>query len=159
MCEYCGCQAVTAIAVLTAEHEAVVNLIGRADEAVASGDLDGARRQALAISRLLVPHTVVEEEALFPALARDFPEHVDRLVADHREIEAVLGRARCDDPGADWPASLGRALHRLRLHILAEQDGAFPAALGALDPVDWDAVDAVRLRVGRCDLPAVSELR
>jgi hypothetical protein len=72
MCEHCGCQALDAIAVLTAEHEAVVNLL-----------------------------------------------------AEHREIE----------------------------------DGAFPAPLGSLDPADWEAVDAVRARVGRCDLPVPSETR
>jgi hypothetical protein len=157
MCEYCGCQAVEAIAVLTAEHEAVVNLVGRADAAVAAGDVEDARRQALAIARVLVPHTVVEEEGLFPALARDFPEHVDHLVAEHREIEAILGEGAGERPGPDWPSRLTRALHLLRLHILAEQDGAFPAALGALDPADWEAVDAVRARVGRRDGAAASE--
>jgi hemerythrin-like domain-containing protein len=43
----------------------------------------------------------------------------------------------------------------LREHILKEQDGVFPAALAALSPEEWDAVDAVRSRVGS-SLPATS---
>jgi hypothetical protein len=67
MCEYCGCQTITAV---------------------------------------LGPHTAVEEDGLFPAMAADFPEHIADLTADHRRIEGVLGAA------------------------------------------EWDAVDAVRARVG-----------
>jgi hypothetical protein len=36
----------------------------------------------------------------------------------------------------------------LRKHIRKEQDGGFPATLAVLDPSQWDAVDAVRARVG-----------
>jgi hypothetical protein len=39
-------------------------------------------------------------------------------------------------------------LEMLREHILKEQDGVFPAALAGLRNEDWQAVDAVRARVG-----------
>jgi hypothetical protein len=39
-------------------------------------------------------------------------------------------------------------LDLLREHMLTEQDGVFPAALISLTAEDWDAVDAVRARVG-----------
>lgn len=174
MCEYCGCQALDSIAQLTAEHEEVVNVIGLAREAIAAADVVAAAAHARTIAHLLEPHTAVEEEGLFPALARDFPEHVEHLVGEHRSIEAVLAEAilaGADVAGAvlvptvpaattgsgtatparldvAWLERLGDALHTLREHILAEQDGAFPAALGALDTEDWDRVDAVRARVG-----------
>ena len=38
MCEYCGCQAVTAIDDLTREHDVVVNLIGEVRAARAATD-------------------------------------------------------------------------------------------------------------------------
>ena len=73
MCEYCGCQALDAIAELTAEHDAVVELGGQARRALDRGDLDRAADRARAIAAVLRPHTAVEEEALFPAMAAEFP--------------------------------------------------------------------------------------
>lgn len=156
MCEYCGCQAVEAIEVLTAEHDAVVNLIGSARAAVQQADLVTAAATARDIAAVLGPHTTVEEEGLFPALAQESEEHaghVAQLRAEHRSVEGVLQEA-VDAPGelrvpldAGWPARLLDALELLREHILKEQDGAFPAALACLAPEQWAAVDAVRARV------------
>ena len=39
-------------------------------------------------------------------------------------------------------------MHLLREHILAEQDGAFPAAISHLNPADWEAMEQIRKRVG-----------
>jgi hypothetical protein len=41
MCEYCGCQALTAIAELTWEHDEVVALISRVRAAHTAGDVAG----------------------------------------------------------------------------------------------------------------------
>lgn len=153
MCEYCGCQAVTAIDELIREHDLVVNLIG---EVRAAHGSDVARMAEIArrIAAVLGPHTEVEEHGLFPALAGDFPEHVVALAGEHRRIEAVLGEA-ADAVPADpaWPQRLLAMLDLLRDHILKEQDGVFPAALATLGADDWNAVDAVRSRVGTL-LPA-----
>lgn len=178
MCEYCGCQAVASIGLLTAEHDVVVGLIGRATAAVAADDLTGAARVATRIAELLGPHTEVEEQGLFPALRADFPEHVDRLVAQHRAIEAVLAGAgallagqtgrsghhsetrdndpadRTDRTDRAWGERLVSMLYELREHILAEQDGVFPAALATLGPDEWARVEAVRKRVGYPELDA-----
>jgi hypothetical protein len=35
----------------------------------------------------------------------------------------------------------------LREHILKEQDGVFPAALVALDPDQWERIEAVRAQI------------
>ena len=148
MCEYCGCQALDAIAELTAEHDAVVELGGQARRALDHGDLDRAADRARAIAAVLRPHTVVEEEALFPAMAAEFPGHVDVLVADHRRIEAVLAESAAGTPSdATWPDRLAHTLTDLREHILREQDGVFPAALLSLDNDQWDALAAARARV------------
>ena len=149
MCEYCGCQALTAIDELTREHDLVVDLIGQVRAAHATDD--GARVAGLArrIAVVLGPHTDVEEHGLFPALAADFPDHVTALEAEHRHIEAVLDEA-ADGTPADptWSARLVDTLDLLRAHILREQDGVFPAALATLGTTDWDAIEAVRARVG-----------
>lgn len=169
MCEYCGCQAVEAIEVLTAEHDAVVNLIGTAREAVQRADVVTAAATARDIAAVLAPHTMVEEEGLFPALAQeseDHAGHVEQLRAEHRRIEAVLAEAvdatgpLCVPLDPVWPARLLDALELLREHILKEQDGAFPAALATLGPEQWASVDAVRARVvARWETPDAAAAR
>jgi hemerythrin-like domain-containing protein len=149
VCEYCGCQALTAVAELTAEHDLVVELGRQAREAVRAGDLDRAAERSREVARVLGPHTAVEEGALFPALADAFPHHIDDLLAEHRLVEAVLAEAADATPtDPAWPGRLDGALELLRRHILKEQDGVFPAALAHLGPQEWDAVEAVRHRVG-----------
>jgi hypothetical protein len=150
MCEYCGCQALGAIAELTREHDEVVALISHVRAAHASTDVAAMVALARRIATVLGPHTAVEEQGLFPPLTADFPDYVAGLTAEHRQIEAVLAEAAAGapaDPG--WPARLMAVLRVLREHILAEQDGVFPATLTSLDIADWESVDAVRARVGR----------
>jgi hemerythrin-like domain-containing protein len=115
----------------------------------AATDTAGMAGLARQITAILGPHTKVEEHGLFPALAADFPDHVIALEAEHRRIEAVLGEAVAGTPiEPTWPGRLMDALDLLREHILKEQDGVFPAALANLGSADWDAVDAIRARVG-----------
>jgi hemerythrin-like domain-containing protein len=149
MCEYCGCQSLTTIDELTREHDAVVDLIGHVREAHRDGRVTRMAELAREIAAVLGPHTQVEEHGLFPALAAEFPEKIAVLEAEHRRIEAVLAEA--DGPflaDPTWPERLRETLDLLREHILKEQDGVFPAALAFLDPEQWEAVEAVRRRVG-----------
>lgn len=149
MCEYCGCQALDAIAELTAEHDLVVELSRQVRAALRAGDLDAAAEQSRAVAAVLEPHTAVEEGALFPALAADFGDHVAALEAEHRLVESVLAESAEGTPSdPSWPERLDRALYLLREHILKEQDGVFPAALAHLDPTQWEALEAVRAVVG-----------
>ena len=155
VCDYCGCRALDAIAILTAEHDLVVNLAGEARRAVLAGDLDLAADRARAVAALLEPHTVVEEGALFPAMADEFADHVTSLIGEHRAIEEVLAESvELTPTDPTWPARLVAALWLLREHILKEEDGLFPAALAELDPAQWDEVGAIRARVGS-GLPTV----
>ena len=154
MCEYCGCQALTAIDELTREHDLVVNLIGGVRAAHTEGDVDRMARLARQIAAILVPHTEVEEHGLFPALADEFPDHIRVLQAEHSRIEAVLAEAANVTPtDPAWPSRLMDTLRMLREHILKEQDGVFPAALTTLRTTDWETIEAVRTRVGTL-LPA-----
>jgi hemerythrin-like domain-containing protein len=149
MCEYCGCQALESIDQLTQEHETVVTLISRARDAHRDGDPARMAEAAREIARLLGPHTEVEEHGLFPALAGDFPDRMAALQDEHRRIEAVLNEAAGATPAdPTWPERLLDMLDLLREHILKEQDGVFPAALAFLTTEQWEAVEAIRARVG-----------
>jgi hemerythrin-like domain-containing protein len=149
MCEYCGCQALDAIAELTREHDAVVALISHVRDAHAARDVARMTELAVRITEVLGPHTVVEEQGLFPALADEFPDHVGTLTDEHRRIEKVLTEASGGVPtDPTWPDRLIETLRLLREHILVEQDGVFPAALASLTPADWETVDRVRGRAG-----------
>ncbi|GHE31856.1 MULTISPECIES: hemerythrin domain-containing protein [Streptomyces] len=149
MCEYCGCQEVESIGRLTREHDTVVDMIGLVRGAHRDGDLTRTAELARGIAAVLAPHTQVEEHGLFPALADDFPEKIAALEEEHRAIEAVLAEAESKVPAdPTWPGRLLEALTVLRAHILKEQDGVFPAALAFLSTEQWEAVEAVRARVG-----------
>lgn len=144
MCEYCGCQALDAIAILTAEHEEALNHIRTAERGLAAGTADIVVGASHALQVLLEAHTAVEEQALFPALAPEFPEQIAALHREHELVGAALEEAGRAAPADDFEHRLSHALRVLREHILKEQDGVFPAALSALSPAQWDRVDAVR---------------
>lgn len=148
MCEYCGCQAVTVIADLTREHDRALDAVRAAEQAARARDVAAARVALQDLAVVLRPHTAVEEEGLFPAMAREFPEQVHALVEDHRRLEAVCAKVQSTEPPAGWPAEVATAMAELREHILKEQDGVFPAALSVLGAADWQAVEDVRATVG-----------
>ncbi|WP_230211140.1 hypothetical protein [Streptomyces kaniharaensis] len=94
--------------------------------------------------------SAIATSALFGAREqlRDHVLEVGTDVRPHR-IEAVLGEATGTVPAdPTWPQRLLDVLGLLREHILKEQDGVFPAALAALSAAEWEAVEAVRERVG-----------
>jgi hemerythrin-like domain-containing protein len=145
MCEYCGCQQSATIAELYREHESVVTLVGDIRSALRAQRREDVVTSCQQILDILAPHTVVEEEGLFPEMAQEFPQHIEALRSEHREIEKVLGEALDSFPeDPTWPDRLLSVLSLLREHILREQDGVFPAALIALDPDQWERIEGVR---------------
>ena len=161
MCEYCGCQNVPAIAALTAEHDELRGVARDAAAAARSGDRVAAAAAARRLLALLRPHTQIEEQALFPAMAGEFAEHVASLLDDHNRIERTLAViADPADARANWVQELREALAELFTHILREQDGLFPATLSVLTPADWDHLDQVRQQVsGQPGAPAPGPAR
>lgn len=161
MCEYCGCQNVPAIAALTAEHDELRAVARDAAGAARSGDRIAAAAAARRLLTLLRPHTQIEEQALFPAMAGEFAEHVASLLDDHHRIEHTLAViADPADAGVSWVQELHEALAELFTHILREQDGLFPATLSVLTPSDWDHLDQVRTQVtGQTGAPAPGPAR
>lgn len=149
MCEYCGCQQIASIDVLTREHDAVVAEIAEVRAFLREDDVEGAAKTSRRIAEILGPHTAVEEGGLFPLMSEEFPDHIEALEREHRVIEAVLAEAEEGAPtDPTWPSRLLAALDTLRDHILKEQDGVFPASLSVVDTTGWEQVEAVRARVG-----------
>jgi hypothetical protein len=144
MCEYCGCDAIPAIAELTAEHDAIREVAWSARKAASAGDRPAARVAVACVVALLEPHTRIEEIGLFPALAGEFGQHTESLVAEHRALETGFAEICGSRPERGWEKRLTRTLDILFEHILREQDGLFPAALSVLTPEQWDAIDDVR---------------
>lgn len=149
MCEHCGCLSLRAVDELTSEHDAVLGHVRVARAAVVANDRELAADASRSIARILGPHTAVEEQALFPPMAREHPGHVGALKAEHVLIDAALGEL-ADGPavGPGWGPRLAEVLDLLSEHIKKEQDGLFPAALMTLTPGEWDQVEQVRARVG-----------
>jgi hypothetical protein len=144
MCEYCGCQNVPAIALLTAEHDRIREVAGNLEAAARRADLTVARSLARQLLQQLLPHTAVEEQGLFPAMAGEFGEHVDTLLSDHRHIEQALHAVAAAQPAPEgWPMLVRTVVGELFDHILREQDGLFPASLSVLTPRQWDHLDEV----------------
>jgi hemerythrin-like domain-containing protein len=155
MCEYCGCQEIPEIAELTAEHDELRNLGHDLANAANAGNLAAARPLAARMRELLEPHTRVEEQGLFPALAAQFTAQLAQLVEEHHSIDAALADLANGRPSPSWRMATQLALAHLFDHILKEQDGVFPAALATLSAADWESLSAVRAAVGSA-LPAAS---
>lgn len=150
MCEHCGCLSLHTVAELTREHDHALHLIRDARWALSVSDAEAAARACAELHRLLSPHRVVEEEALFPAMSHEHPEHVAELAAEHAMVHGALAELGLAGSAAarGWESRLQHVLDVLRDHIRKEQDGLFPAALIALSAPDWEHAEAVRARVG-----------
>lgn len=149
MCEYCGCQAVSAIDLLTREHDRALDHVRAAEQAGRREDLAAAQAACRQLAAVLEPHTAVEEQSLFPALESDFTAQLELLRHEHRLVEGVLQElAGGSPPAPEWPVRVKGAMALLRRHILKEQDGVFPAALATLTVADWERVEQARAAVG-----------
>jgi hemerythrin-like domain-containing protein len=156
MCEYCGCQAVTAIDLLTREHDRALDHVRAAEQAARREDPASAQDACRQLAAVLEPHTAVEEQSLFPALEADFADQMELLRHEHRLVASVLDEVAGDGPlSSGWQVRVKGAMSLLRRHILKEQDGVFPAALATLTVAEWERVDQARTAVGTA-LPALA---
>jgi hemerythrin-like domain-containing protein len=137
MCSYCGCDAITVIGRLMADHSEIVTAVGALRRAVTADDAAAAGRRAEALASLVHTHTDAEERGLFTELRRDpgFATHIESLCHEHEEIGAGLDRIRAGDL-----AGIADLEHLLRRHIDREDNGIFPAAAVGLDGPAWERV-------------------
>jgi hemerythrin-like domain-containing protein len=134
MCSYCGCRALTEIADLTAQHEAIVNATGPLRKAALAQDQEATNRHVAALVALLNPHTTQEEVGVFAELSKraEFTEHVKALCAEHEQLHARFARVADGEVGL-----IDEAISALREHIEKEENGLFPAAAVELEGTLW----------------------
>ena len=138
MCHYCGCRQVPLIRDYIAEHESVLALGLEAVRQAGRGAIDEAQQTVARMRTELVAHWQGEENGVF-AVMRDDPmyaEHIDPLIAEHRELDALL--QRLDLGRAEDRETLRREVDELRVHISKEEDGIFPVTLVELSGPEWD---------------------
>ncbi len=144
MCDHCGCRALTPIAALMDEHDAICALSDGVRRALASGDVTHAARELGRLAAVLAPHVRWEERGLFAELraADEFVDHVETLEAEHAALDAAVGH-----PGGDnrsWADGARALLDALDAHIYKENFGLFPGALAALDDEAWQRIEDAR---------------
>lgn len=143
MCHYCGCRHIPLIRDYIDEHERVLDLGHRALEEIGHGALDVAQQTVRTMREELVSHWQGEEEGVFALMRGDelYREHIDPLIAEHRELDEVLRTFDVHD--AEHRAMLKEQVAELRIHISKEEDGIFPVTLVEFSGPEWDAaIDA-----------------
>ena len=138
VCHYCGCRQIPLIRDYIAEHELVLDLGDRALEEAGRGALDDAQATVAKMRAELLSHWQGEEEGVFALMRGDelYREHIDPLIAEHRELDALL--ARLDLTRADDRVRLREEVDELKVHISKEEDGIFPVTLVELSGPEWD---------------------
>jgi iron-sulfur cluster repair protein YtfE (RIC family) len=142
VCHYCGCRQIPLIRDYIAEHELVLDLGTRALEEAGRGALDEARATVAQMRAELLTHWQGEEEGVFALMRGDelYRQHIDPLIAEHRELDALL--ARLDVTVAADRVRLRDEMDELRIHISKEEDGIFPVTLVEFSGPEWDAAIA-----------------
>jgi len=90
----------------------------------------------------LVEHFAIEEELVFPALRRAFAAAsaeralLERVTAEHRELEALRDRIELATDDADLSAALTAFAELLERHVRTEERGLFAHFPGALPTAD-----------------------
>ena len=96
----------------------------------------------------LANHFEIEEQILFPALESNLgePPLVRRLIAEHRELEQIIGQLRA----APAAAQLEQLCSLLTEHIRREENELFQFAQSRLpEPILRELGDAIEARVVR----------
>lgn len=121
-----------------AEHGQALEHADRMLRAIDRGDHASAQQDLDAFTGILAAHWKGEEDGLFAVLQLDsaYAAHITPLVAEHRELAALLADADVAYP--DDQAALRKAVAELMPHIQKEEDGLFPASLTALSGNEWD---------------------
>ena len=142
VCHYCGCRQIPLIRDYIAEHELALALGARALEEAGRGALADAQATVAEMRAELVRHWQGEEEGVFALMRSDelYREHIDPLIAEHRELDALL--ARLDLTSATDRARLREEVEELKVHISKEEDGLFPVTLVEFNGPEWDAAIA-----------------
>ena len=92
MCHYCGCREMPLLRDYIAEHGQALEHADRMLRAIDRGDHASAQQDLDAFTGILAAHWKGEEDGLFAVLQLDsaYAAHITPLVAEHRELAALL---------------------------------------------------------------------
>lgn len=115
--------------ILKSDHDLHRQLL----EQIASETGDSAKRRELfeAFRVEVTAHAAAEEQSLYATMLGDpsLQEEGRHSVAEHKEIDDLLGELQDEDVTADdWIAKFKEMRHRYEHHIDEEEDEMFPAA-------------------------------
>jgi hypothetical protein len=121
---------------LSREHHTALTLAKACERAALSGDAvqveKTCQRVILAYASELQPHFQCEEQSLLPLLHSATTQPlVERTLADHQQLSALLDGLQQNDAGA--LGSFGRCL---AVHVRFEERELFPALEGVLQAGD-----------------------
>lgn len=128
-----------ALAVLAADHKAVLQLLAEFDELAGDG-ADATERQALArqICDALTAHATAEEDVFYPALQRALGDDdatedlLDDALAEHDGQRALVEQIETMDASHERFDALVMMLARaVARHVRREEDDIFPRARDA----------------------------
>lgn len=139
MCDYCDCRSREQIAVLSGDHDVLLELLGSLDTAVATNDERTGRQLLADLHDLLHAHGAREEHGVFTQLRQVVAD--DSYVAMFEEDHEHLHRLLDVGGNVDWRGPAIELIDVLREHILREETDLFPAAHQMLDHEHWRAVD------------------
>jgi hemerythrin-like domain-containing protein len=129
------------ISILTADHEEIMELIGRIE-----GTTDGGDRRDLADTLIaeIMRHAVAEEMFVYPAIEDQLPEgegYVERDKDEHDEIVQVMKQLeRTDTNAGTFTALVQRLKSKLAYHIASEETQQFPQLRERLSAEDRVAI-------------------
>lgn len=134
------------IELLSRDHQEALDRLAEVEAGLANGTAD-LRAFVRFLEHDLAAHFTLEEEALFPLLAR-YPElargPVAVMVGEHVEFRAMVRHlAGTIESGCSREngASAGAIVNFLRAHIAKEDHVLFPLALHTLGPAERDEVN------------------
>ncbi len=136
------------VEVLSTQHQDVLTQLAAVESELANGQSCDLAGFAAFLHGDVMQHFLVEEEALFPILARYIGEDHGPLAVMHHEHAAfrdLLAALRAAVAAHDLPQQRTHALaliDLLRGHIAKEDQILFPMAMRMLNPAEQQEVDS-----------------
>jgi hemerythrin-like domain-containing protein len=138
----------TTIELLGKQHQEVLAQLAEVERRLQGGDHAAAAGLAAYLQREVIQHFALEEQALFPVLARHLGQTEGPLAvmnSEHASFRELLGSldaaVRARDPGREESCA-HEIIDLLRSHIAKEDQVLFPMALQLLRPDEQCEVDA-----------------
>jgi hemerythrin-like domain-containing protein len=135
------------IDLLTAQHQHVLARLAAVEVETANGDASNLTTFAAYLDDEVARHFALEEQALFPLLARHLSQAQGPLAvmnAEHATFRDLLARLtdalRAGDRAAQL-ADVRELIELLRAHIAKEDSVLFPMAARLLNPAERDELN------------------